>query len=133
MKSLMEAFYQLVREEIEEEFSILKHAVANLKGTKATVFDLSNGEIQMDTYLPIAMQSLTTLPTVSLSKHYQKMKSYIPTTSRWGSVADYIPDSDMYNWIPPFRASARMEGGHIITFDGKDFDFNGKCGYILAR
>ena len=26
-----------------------------------------------------------------------------------------------------------MEGGHIITFDGKDFDFNGKCGYILAR
>ena len=30
-------------------------------------------------------------------------------------------------------AVCKSVGNHFTTFDGKDFDFNGRCGYILAR
>ncbi|MEL6803427.1 MAG: VWD domain-containing protein [Bacteroidota bacterium] len=27
----------------------------------------------------------------------------------------------------------KVVGNHFTSFDGKDFDFDGKCSYVLAR
>ncbi|XP_061171948.1 uncharacterized protein LOC133181472, partial [Saccostrea echinata] len=134
IKSVMKNVFDMIKKDIEEEFAILKNSISNLKNSRITVFDPKSGEIQMDTYLPVAMSSLKELPKVSVTKYVNRLHSYIPKyPNKWGSVSDYIPDSDVSNWIPPFKAVATLNGNHFTTFDGEEFDFSGKCSYVLAR
>ena len=67
------------------------------------MYDPANGEIQMDSYLPVGMPNLKTLPSISVSKHMNHIASYIPNLNRFPGVKDFIPDADVRNWIPPFK------------------------------
>lgn len=37
----------------------------------------------------------------------------------------------MFDFIS--TASAKVHGRHFTTFDGQEFDFSGRCSYVLAR
>ena len=95
----------MAREEIKEEIDGIKNVMTHLQNSKFTVYDPQNGEIQMDSYLPVPMTSLKTLPSISLNKHINRISSYVPYVSRIPSISDMIPDSDVRNWIPPFRGN----------------------------
>ncbi|OWF54854.1 hypothetical protein KP79_PYT00280 [Mizuhopecten yessoensis] len=94
--------YDYVIEIIEEEIEALKSVITDLEKTKITVFDPVNGEVQTDTYLLVPMKSLKALPSIDVTQHFNKIRSYIPDTSEWGSVSDYVPSSDVNTWMPPF-------------------------------
>lgn len=105
----MKNIFEMIKKDIEEEFSILKNSVSNLRNSKITVFDLKSGELQMDTYLPVSMTSLQELPKFSISKFTSKLHSYFPKyRSKMGSLSEYIPDSDASNWVPPFKGKLHI-------------------------
>ncbi|XP_056021701.1 uncharacterized protein LOC130054813 [Ostrea edulis] len=134
IKSVMTNIFDMIKKDIEEEFAILKTSISNLQNSRITVFNPKSGEIQMDTYLPLAMPSLRELPKISVAKYVNRFHSYVPKYSnKWGSLSEYIPDSDVSNWIPPFRAVATLNGNRVTTFDGEEYAFSGKCSYVLAR
>lgn len=35
--------------------------------------------------------------------------------------------------FPIVSAHAYVKGDHFTTFDGQEFDFSGRCSYVLAR
>lgn len=106
IKSVMTNIFDMIKKDIEEEFAILKNSISNLQNSRITVFNPKSGEIQMDTYLPVAMPSLRELPKISVTKYVNRFHSYVPKYSnKWGSLSEYIPDSDVSNWIPPFRGT----------------------------
>ena len=100
----MKNIFEMIKKDIEEEFSILKNSASFLRIPKITVFDLKSGELQMDTYLPVSITSLQELPKFSISKFTSKLHSYFPKyRNKMGSLSEYIPDSDASNWVPPFK------------------------------
>ncbi|XP_056009974.1 uncharacterized protein LOC125679922 [Ostrea edulis] len=134
IKSAMTNIFDMIKKDIEEEFANLKNSISNLQNSRITVFNPKSGEIQMDTYLPVAMSSLKELPRISVAKYVNRFHSYVPKYSnKWGSLSEYVPDSDVSNWIPPFRAVATLNGNRVTTFDGEKYAFSGKCSYVLAR
>ena len=86
-----------IREEIEKEISDVKATVLNLMKTKVTVYDPSNGEIQMELHLPIPLKSLDVVPKVDIIPFVTKAKSYIPSMPSLS-----MPSSDVTTWLPPF-------------------------------
>lgn len=111
----MKNIFEMIKKDIEEEFSILKNSVSNLRNSKLTVFDMKSGELQMDTYLPVSMTSLQELPKFSIPKFTNKLHSYFPKyRNKMGSLSEYIPDSDASNWIPPFKGKFNLY--HLCYF-----------------
>ncbi|XP_033730410.1 uncharacterized protein LOC117319770, partial [Pecten maximus] len=131
-KAAIMSVYDHILEIIEEEIESLKSVITDLEKTKITVFDPANGEVQTDTYLIVPMKSLKSLPGIDMIRRYNTIRSYIPDTSKWGSVADYLPSSDVSTWMPPFDVFGTVEGNTFTTFDGKTYQFNGRCSYVLA-
>lgn len=105
----MKNIFEMIKKDIEEEFSILKNSISNLRNSKITVFDLISGELQMDTYLPVSMTSLQEIPKFSISKFTGKLYYYFPKyRNKMGSLSEYIPDSDASNWVPPFKGKFKI-------------------------
>ncbi|OWF42298.1 uncharacterized protein LOC110461288 [Mizuhopecten yessoensis] len=131
-KAALASVYDHVMEIIEDEIEALKTVITDLEKTKITVFDPLNGEVQTDTYLVVPMKSLKTLPGIDVIQHYNNIRSYVPDISELRSIYDYLPSSDFSTWMPPFDAFGTVEGNTFTTFDGKTFQFNGRCSYVLA-
>ncbi|XP_069105771.1 uncharacterized protein [Argopecten irradians] len=131
-KAAIHSVYNYIIEIIEEEIESLKSVITDLEKTKITVFDPVNGEVQTDTYLIVPMKSLKSLPGIDMVQHYNKIRSYLPDTTQWTSIFDYVPSSDVDTWMPPFDAFATVEGNTFTTFDGKTYQFDGRCSYVLA-
>ncbi|OWF36770.1 Apolipophorin [Mizuhopecten yessoensis] len=131
-KAALASVYDHVMEIIEDEIEALKTVITDLEKTKITVFDPVNGEVQADTYLVVPMKSLKTLPGIDVIQHYNNIRSYVPDISELRSIYDYIPSSDFSTWMPPFDAFGTVEGNTFTTFDGKTYQFNGRCSYVLA-
>ncbi|XP_060574103.1 apolipophorins-like [Ruditapes philippinarum] len=122
------AVAEWVKEEIEKELSDLKAFVLNLMKTKVTVYDPSNGEIQMEVHLPIPLKSLDVIPKVDIVPFVTRAKSFIPSMPSLS-----MPSTDITTWLPPFDAMATIEGNKITTFDGVTYDLDNSCTFILAR
>ncbi|XP_069109750.1 uncharacterized protein, partial [Argopecten irradians] len=131
-KAAARSVYNHIMEIIEEEIESLKSVITDLEKTKITVFDIANGEVQTDTYLIVPMKSLKSLPGIDMVHHYNKIRSFIPDTSKWGKIVDNLPSSDVSTWMPPFDVYGTVEGNRFTTFDGKTYQFNGRCSYVLA-
>jgi hypothetical protein len=82
-----------VKEEIEIELSDVKAFVLNLMKTKVTVYDPSNGEIQMEVHLPVPLKSLDGI----IVPFVTRAKSFIPSMSSLS-----MPSTDITTWLPPF-------------------------------
>lgn len=107
------------------------------------------GKFEANLYSPMAWTDLKSLPSSGLDEvhdrlahSYNSMRHSVNTVRRKLTavrdvVYDSIPDFDMPSgsWIPKFKGIASVIGDHIITFDGRHFDFrgNGECSYLLAR
>lgn len=86
-----------IREEIEKEISDIKATVLNLMKSKFTVYDPSNGEIQMEFYLPLPLKSLDVVPKIDFMPYIAKAKSYVPQIPSLS-----LPSADIRTWLPPF-------------------------------
>ncbi|XP_053393703.1 uncharacterized protein LOC123525510 [Mercenaria mercenaria] len=117
-----------IREEIEKEISDIRATVMNLLKSKVTVYDLKNGEIQMEFHLPVPLKSLDVIPKVDFMPYVVKAKSYIPNMPSLS-----MPSTDVTTWLPPFDAMATVEGNKITTFDGLTYDMDSSCTFMLAR
>ena len=67
----------LIKEILQEEFEKYTPFLQIFKKSKVTVYDPEHGEIQLEVYLPINVQSLNTVPTVMprIQRFYNR---YIP-------------------------------------------------------
>jgi hypothetical protein len=115
-----------------------------------SVWNPQSGEIGFDMYWPFhwddvhhlaRVQNIDFGKYISMAKDsVQKLLPTIPEMPRFAkfNIYDYYyaykPSSDVYNWVPPFKAYAAVMGDqHYMTFDKKFFEFAGQCSYLLAR
>ncbi|XP_046569575.1 uncharacterized protein LOC124277891 [Haliotis rubra] len=90
LKQHLQSIYEIIKEMIEEEVQKYREQLVFLEKSKVTVWDPEHGEIQIDLYLPIPLQSLDTLPEIQT--YVQRAKTAINT---------YIPDKATYQrYIP---------------------------------
>lgn len=94
---------RFVREEISKEISAIRDSVLNLEKSAVTVYDVENGDIQIEFYLPVALENLQSFPKLKVLTVLRKFKSMIPGYGF--DFCDYIPDTDYANWIPPFSGN----------------------------
>ncbi len=81
LKKHMESIYEMIKELVEEEFYNYREKLVFLEKSRITVWDPEHGEIQMELYLPVPLESLDTLPeldTSYLEKAKNTLKKYIP-------------------------------------------------------
>lgn len=64
-KAVVDSVYDLVMEVVYEELDTLKESLAHTSNSKITVYNPAQGEIQMDTYLPVDVTTLREFPRVS--------------------------------------------------------------------
>ncbi|XP_071116773.1 uncharacterized protein [Haliotis cracherodii] len=105
LKQHLQSIYDILKEMVEEEVQKYREQLVFLEKSKVTVWDPQHGEIQIELYLPIPVQSLDTLPEIQT--YVQKAKTAIST---------YIPDRATYQryipksmWQTP-NATTRMNG-----------------------
>ncbi|XP_041357844.1 uncharacterized protein LOC121374798 [Gigantopelta aegis] len=89
MKHLMNIM-TLMKEIIQEEFEKYTPFLQIFKKSKVTVYDPEHGEIQMEMYLPIPLQSLDTAPNVlpHITRAYNR---YIPDGQTLQKYYNYLP------------------------------------------
>lgn len=68
---------------------MIKDILANLLKSKIIMYDIANGKIEIDLYLPVDVKSLTSVSDISLRKYLPRIPN-IPDV-KLGSLEDYIP------------------------------------------
>ncbi|CAG2215136.1 unnamed protein product [Mytilus edulis] len=127
IRSVFIKFVNFIKKDIGDEFSNIKDLITDVKKTKVTVYDPKKGHFEMDIYLPLEMKSLTEVKRIA--NPIENLRSYIPSSNPLPSLGDIWSHAV----IPSFGAHAYIKGDHFTTFDGQEFDFNGRCSYVLAR
>ena len=96
--------------ELMKEFGQLPLGIFDLHKSKFTTFDLDNGEIEFDLYLPIPMENFEKLMRFTVEKYTAKLKKmldkYFPRRDfcMWDMVYKFKPVqlSMEKDWMPPF-------------------------------
>ncbi|VDI44373.1 Hypothetical predicted protein [Mytilus galloprovincialis] len=127
IRSVFIKFVNFIKKDIGDEFSNIKDLITDVKKTKVTVYDPKKGHFEMDIYLPLEMKSFTEVKRIA--NPIENLRSYIPQSNPLPSLGDIWSHAV----IPSFGAHAYIKGDHFTTFDGQEFDFNGRCSYVLAR
>ena len=112
LRQLIDKVLDKVSEELIKEFGQLPLGLLDLHNSKFTTFDLDNGEIEFDLYLPIPMENFDELVRFSFEKYTTKLKKMFDK---------YFPRRDfclwdMYYKLPPVQWS--MEKDWMPPFDG---------------
>ncbi|XP_063427202.1 apolipophorins-like [Mytilus trossulus] len=126
VNALVDKIFDELKKDATKEMSVLKEIFGNVLKSKVIKYDLLNGDIEVDLYLPVDVHTLSSLKDISLRQYIPDMSFPTPKVNFLGSVEDYIPHM---SWT----ASAKVHGRHFTTFDGQEFDFSGRCSYVLAR
>ncbi|XP_071162849.1 uncharacterized protein [Mytilus edulis] len=126
VNALVDKIFDELKKDATKEMSVLKEIFGNVLKSKVIKYDILNGDIEVDLYLPVDVHTLSSLKDISLRQYIPDMSFPTPKLNFLGSVEDYIPHM---SWT----ASAKVHGRHFTTFDGQEFDFSGRCSYVLAR
>lgn len=71
--------------------SVLKEIFGNVLKSKVIKYDILNGDIEVDLYLPVDVHTLSSLKDISLRQYIPDMRFPTPKLNFLGSVEDYIP------------------------------------------
>ncbi|CAC5383680.1 unnamed protein product [Mytilus coruscus] len=126
VNALVDKIFEELKKDATKEMSVLKEVFGNVLKSKVIKYDIPNGEIIVDLYLPVDVRTLSSLKDISLRQYFPDMSFQTPKLNFFGSLEDYMPHM---TWT----ASAKVHGRHFTTFDGQEFDFSGRCSYVLAR
>ncbi|XP_052103584.1 uncharacterized protein LOC127737090 [Mytilus californianus] len=126
VNALVDKIFEELKKDATKEMSVLKEVFGNVLKSKVIKYDIPNGEIIVDFYLPVDVRTLSSLKDISLRQYFPDMSFQTPKLNFFGSLEDYMPHM---TWT----VSAKVHGRHFTTFDGQEFDFSGRCSYVLAR
>ncbi|XP_045158693.2 uncharacterized protein LOC123524511 [Mercenaria mercenaria] len=120
-----------VEKEAEKQLRNIEDIIMGHIKSPFTVYDPAHGEIQVELYSLIPLQSLDKMPVINFLKHIEKIRVL-------ERLIDYVPEVTIPDitaeWVPPFTGVASVTLGHkITTFDGYVYDLNNDCTYILTR
>ncbi|KAL3868012.1 hypothetical protein ACJMK2_040851 [Sinanodonta woodiana] len=145
IKQLSDMIYDEVHSLIQAELEHLPVGILELHKSRVSVFNLEKGAVEFELYLPVQIENLQRILTFNIDKYVEKLQAklkqlkekYFPRMdiSVWDPIYYFMPVSgNPLDWIPPFEAYATISGRqHFRTFDGRHFDFAGRCNYILAQ
>lgn len=113
MRELLQEMLNTIRSKVMEEFKELPLGLLDLHKSKVTTFDLENGEIEFDLYLPIPMDDFNEMMKLTYDKYMRKLEKMMDK---------YFPRRDICLWdfyyrLPHVRLSMRKDW--IPPFDGK--------------
>ncbi|XP_053394173.1 apolipophorins-like [Mercenaria mercenaria] len=142
LRELIQKALDTIRSKVMDEFHVLPLGLLDLHKSKVITFDLENGEVEFDLYLPIPMDDFDAVMKLTADRYMRKMKA----------LADkYFPRRDICLWdlyyrlphvrwsmrkdlVPPFDVFGTVSGKqHFTTFDGHHLDVSGLCSYVLAQ
>lgn len=142
LRELLQKTLDTIRSKFMEEFKALPLGLLDLHKSKVTTFDLENGEVEFDLYLPIPMENFDEVMKFTAEKYMRKLKKmvdkYFPRRDicLWDMYYSLPPVrwSMRKDWIPPFDVFGTVSGKqHLTTFDGHHYDVAGLCSYVLAQ
>ncbi|KAH3831766.1 hypothetical protein DPMN_105036 [Dreissena polymorpha] len=140
-KDMVETVLQMLRDQVLSDFKQLPLGLLDLPKSRVTTFDLVNGNVEFDLYLPIPMENFEDAMKFTMSGYLSKLQGladkYFPRGDfcLWDLYYRLPPVrwSAQKDWIPPFDAVGTISGKqHIMTFDGRHYDLAGLCSYMLA-
>ena len=110
LRELIDKVVEKARAELMKEFDQLPLGLLDLHKSKVTTFDLDNGEIEFDLYLPIPMENFEKLMRFSLEKYAAKLTKL---ADKYFSRRDFCVWDMIYklkpvqwsmekDWMPPF-------------------------------
>jgi len=100
-------------------------------------FDKTQGVLEFNVELPIALKELAQLPTFDdlidrIATAKRELTAAVPKVA-W-TLKDYYYYYRPRAIVPPFETMGIVAGNqHFFTFDGSFFEFAGDCSYVLAR
>ncbi|XP_076436385.1 uncharacterized protein LOC143275928 [Babylonia areolata] len=87
LKKHLHSIATLLKEIVEEELHVYTHHFRFLQKSHVTVWDPEHGEIQAETYLPLAMETLDSLPDMT------------PLVTQYNEVMSSVPDMDTVQYF----------------------------------
>ena len=121
-----------VRERMIAEFNQLPIGLLDLHKSRFTTFDLENGEIEFDLYLPIPMENFEKMMRFTLEKYKKKLYKM---ADKYFPRHDFVL-SDFYYSFPPVQWS--MMRDWVPPFDGKlisllDYKFSDRSKSVCSQ
>merc|ERR1712142_946166 len=110
LKKHAESAARLIKEIVQEEMDVYTRHFRFLGDSRVTVWDPENGEIQAETHLPVAMETLDSMPDMT------------PLVESYNDAVDSLPDMDTVqyfydNYVPQ---SAWWSDNTTATGDKKE-------------
>ncbi|CAE1274677.1 unnamed protein product [Acanthosepion pharaonis] len=130
---LKKTLYKFGAEKIKE----IKDIVTDV-GMNTLIFDPKRGEIIVEIRFGAAKYAYNHFMSSveDLERAVMKLSNLMPNIDLnvWDIYYMMKPSSDLYDYIPPFKAEATLFAGqHITTFDGRHLNYKATCSYLLAR
>ena len=87
LKKHLHSIATLLKEIVQEELQVYTRHFTFLQKSRVSVWDPEHGEIQAEIHLPVAMETLDSMPDVS------------PLVDRYYDVMDSMPDMDTVQYF----------------------------------
>lgn len=123
LKELLISLSDNLRDMILEDFDQLPIGILDLRKTKVTTFDLENGEIKFDLYLPIPVDNFDQMVRFTVNKYVAKLKKladkYFPRRDicLWDLYYQlpHVKWSFRKDWMPPFDGTYSVKRDITVT------------------